>query len=321
MLGLILFLIFLAVFFLLWWVGLVLTESKRKVEARIGIYTGKQQHGQKSEKHSKGSKALDLKGLFRQSSKVFATGSLTKKMEMELAKANIPLRGEEFLMINLILILVPLLILGLFGQWPLAFVFAGIGLVTPRLFINRAKNNRIVKFNDQIGDSLNIMSNSLRAGFSFMQALEMVSKEMPPPISEEFGRTLREINLGTGTEEALANLAKRIESDDLDLVITAVLIQRQVGGNLSEVLDNISHTIRERVRIKGTVKTLTAQGRLSGILIGLLPMVVGGGITLINPGYMGPLFDTSVGWMLIGGALFSQVIGIVFIKNIVDIQL
>ena len=176
-------------------------------------------------------------------------------------------------------------------------------------------------FNRQLGDALIIIANSLRTGYSFMQAMDMVAREMKPPISSEFSRTVKEMNLGTTTEIALGNMAKRIDSEDLDLVFTAVLIQRQVGGNLSEVLDNIARTIRERVRIRGEIRTLTAQGRMSGLIVGLLPVAMGFVIYLLNPEYIRVLFSHPIGRLMLIAATVSQVIGIILIRRIVDIEI
>jgi tight adherence protein B len=164
------------------------------------------------------------------------------------------------------------------------------------------------------------MSNALRAGFSFMQAMDMVGREMPDPISKEFSRTYREISLGAITEEALQKMVKRVSSDDLDLLVTAVLIQRQVGGNLAEVLDNISHTIRERIRIKGEIRTLTAQGRISGLIIGIIPPCLIVLLLLINPSYMQPLLYTQLGWMMLAAGACTEFIGILLIKKIISID-
>jgi len=203
----------------------------------------------------------------------------------------------------------------------LAWLGIVAGYLIPRIAVKRAKLKRLKKFNEQIGDALIVMSNSLRAGFSFIQAMEMVAKEMPPPISDEFSRTLREMNLGTPTEEALNGISNRIESDDLDLVMTAVMIQRQVGGNLAEVLDSISHTIRERIKIKGEIKTLTAQGRISGMVVGFLPIAIGLILAVINPAYIGKLFNTSIGLGLLFAGGTSQLIGIALIKKTVEIKI
>ncbi len=148
----------------------------------------------------------------------------------------------------------------------------------------------------------------------------MVSREMAPPIGVEFARVLKEMNLGVTTEEALANLGERVVSDDLDLVITAVLIQRQVGGNLAEVLDSIAGTIRERIRLKGEVRTLTAQGRVSGLIIGVLPFALAGFIYVINPKYMMTLFTHPLGIAMVGYALVSMAVGMMMVWKIVNIE-
>lgn len=299
----------------------IITAERRALDNRVNVFTTSLQHGESGTGRKARKNPQNLRTLFQQASKVFAGKGLTKKMEEELSKADIPLRGEEFLLANSLTVVLP----GIFGILVLDDLGAGmilgiLGLTLPRLLVFRAKQRRTAKFNSQIGDTLAVMSNSLRAGFSFLQTMEMVSREMPPPLGEEFGRCLREMNLGTPTEQALINLNQRIESDDLDLIVTAVLIQRQVGGNLAEVLDSISYTIRERIRIKGEIKTLTAQGRMSGIIIGLLPIVIGVFVYLINPDYIGTLFKTSIGLGLITGGIVSQVIGLTIIKKVVSIE-
>ncbi len=296
----------------------LMTTEQQRMQDRLNKYT---KLPVKTGNKLKIQKKAGLKEIFQSASKIFAAKSYTKKMEAELDKADIPLKGEEFMLIWLLALIFPGgLALLFFGNIPLALILAVVGMILPHLLISRAKRRRIMKFNTQIGDALVVMSNSLRAGFSFLQSMEMVSKEMQPPIADEFGRTLREMNLGTPTEEAMLNLVGRIESDDLDLVVTAVLIQRQVGGNLAEVLDNISHTIRERVRIKNEIKTLTAQGRLSGIIIALLPIGVALFLSIINPDYLSKIFTTGAGLSLLIGGVISQLIGIVVIRKIVDIE-
>lgn len=202
----------------------------------------------------------------------------------------------------------------------MSFVGLGLGYLIPILIVKRKISLRRKKFNGQIADALVLISSSLRSGYSFMQAIEMVSREMQPPISEEFYRVLREINLGVTTDEAMNHMAERINSVDLDLVVTAVLIQRQIGGNLTEILDNIANTIRERVKIAGHIRTLTAQGRMSGIIISLLPIALGAVITLLSPGYIMPLFTQPLGQGMIIAAVISEFIGIMLIRNIVNIK-
>ncbi len=144
----------------------------------------------------------------------------------------------------------------------------------PRFYVRRQQGQRLIRFNNQLADMLNLMVNGLRAGYSSMQAMEAVSREMPPPISDEFRRVVQELQLGLSMERALDNLLRRIPSDDLDLVVAAMNVQREVGGNLAEILDTISHTIRERVRIKGEIRVLTSQVMYSGRFLAMMPVLI-----------------------------------------------
>ncbi|MBO8127966.1 MAG: type II secretion system F family protein [Peptococcaceae bacterium] len=247
--------------------------------------------------------------------------SIGPKLEGELAKADWPLRGDEFFVGSLVgAILTGTLSLLLTSQPFLSAILAITMGLLPFIMLRLSKVRRIKTFEGQLCDALNMMANTLRAGFSFLQALDMVKKEMPAPISKEFGRTLQEIRLGAATEDALVNLINRVGSHDLDLVITAVLIQRQVGGNLAEVLDNIAHTIRERIKIKREINILTAQGRISGLIIGLLPVALALVLLVINPGYIQELFHNPTGTYLLTGATFSEILGFLVIHRIMNIK-
>lgn len=244
-----------------------------------------------------------------------------KGMDKQLEESDIPLSGGEFMALALASTFISALLFFSLTVNLLAALAAGaVTLFIPFFLVKRSRQKRLTSFNAQICDALSIMSNSLRAGFSFMQSMDMVRKEMPDPISKEFSRSFREINLGASTERALQNLSKRVNSDDLDLMITAVLIQRQVGGNLAEVLDKIAETIRERVRIQGEIKTLTAQGRLSGTIIGLLPVVLGLFMAIVNPTYVVELITHPLGRVMLGAAVLGEIIGFIFIKKIVSIK-
>jgi tight adherence protein B len=261
-----------------------------------------------------GHKVLELAG------RLFTARKVATKVETELARADIPLKGEEFLG----LVLISTVGGGLFfalvsGSVLFGLIAAALGGYLPYFGLKAAKLKRLAKFNGQIGDALVIMANSLRSGFSFLQAMDMVRKEIPNPIAKEFGVTLQEMTWGTHTEEALNNMVTRVCSEDLELVVTAVLIQRQVGGNLAEVLDNIAGTIRERIRIKGEIRTLTAQGRISGLIIGLLPIVLTTIIYLLNPEYIKLLFTNKAGLIMVFYAIMSQILGLAIIKKIVNI--
>lgn len=254
---------------------------------------------------------------------VFDTTSWAKKTESKLVQGGLNLRASEFAVITIgtMLLLMLLLFLVSGGSLLMAFIGLVLGYIFPILIVKRKISLRRKKFNSQIADALVLIASSLRSGYSFMQAIEMVSREMQPPISEEFYRVLREINLGVTTDEAMNHMAERINSVDLDLVVTAVLIQRQIGGNLTEILDNIANTIRERVKIAGHIRTLTAQGRLSGAIISLLPFVMAFVIYIINPSYIMPLFTQTAGYWMLIMAVVSEFFGIMVIRKIVDIKI
>lgn len=245
----------------------------------------------------------------------------TERLDRELARAGIPVTGGEFLVV-MGLVLALFFLLGLMIlQQPLGAVFVAlIGGIIPYIWLQSKKKSRRRQFDNQLADALLIMANSLRSGFSMLQAMEMVSQEMPEPISHEFRVTLREMAYGTSTETALQHLAKRVDSPDLDLVVTAILIQRQVGGNLSEILLNIHATIQDRLRIQQEIKTLTAQGRTSGYIIAGLPFAVAGILLIINPEYLQVLISRPLGWALLAGGLTLQLIGFLFIRKIINIE-
>ena len=244
-----------------------------------------------------------------------------KSVQSKLNRAHVLLKAEEFITIRIILLLGPGGIISLFsGSIAPLFIIGAAGWLIPGLILKGKIRKRIKSLNEQLGDAIVLISNSLKAGYSFFQSVDIVAKEMAPPISEEFTILQKEINLGTVTEKALENLVSRVGSDDLELVITAVLIQRQTGGNLAEVLDNISFTIRDRIKIKAEVRTVTAQGRMSGLIISLLPPILGVIIYLINPEHMSLLFTSPLGLMIVGFSMVMELIGIYFINRIVKIE-
>lgn len=202
-----------------------------------------------------------------------------------------------------------------------------LGFLAPRFYVNNRKGARLKAFDNQLGDTLNLMVNALRSGYSVLQAMEAVAKELPPPISVEFKRIVQEIQLGLPMESALEHLLDRISSEDLDLVVTAINIQREVGGNLAEILDVISFTIRERVRIKGEIATLTSQGMATGWAITAMPFALVGLLAIVNPNYIGEFFATKnnvpfpCGWAMLVVALIMISIGGAIIRKIVDIEI
>jgi tight adherence protein B len=209
----------------------------------------------------------------------------------------------------------------------LLFLF---GLRVPRIYLGMAATRRLHAFDNQLSDTLNLWVNALRSGYSVLQGMEAIATELPPPISREFERVVQEVRLGLSLQQALANMLRRVPSEDLDLIITAVNIQREVGGNLAEILDVISHTIRERVRIKGEIRTLTAQGRLTGWIISLLPVGLAFILYTINPDYGGQMIAREApfiipgtlpcGWLVLGVGAFMIILGAMAIRKIVDIE-
>ena len=189
------------------------------------------------------------------------------------------------------------------------------------MFISIKTKKRKETFNNQLGDVLMLLSNSLRAGFTFEQALRSVAEDLPDPIGTEFMRIVQDVELGGDLERAMDDVANRMESEDMKLINTAVSIQRKVGGNLSNILDNISETIMDRIMIKKKINTLTAQGRISGLIISVLPVVLVVLISIINPEYMEPMFTTTFGHILLGLSVIMELLGFIFIKKTIDIEM
>ena len=254
-------------------------------------------------------------------SRIFQKRSFFQKMILEFQKADLKLRYSEYIGLYIIMVIAPGLLAFIFTKQIIFVMLASaIGAFVPRTFVKIRQVTRIKNIDNQLVDALVLISNSLKAGFSFLQGLELVAEEAPKPISDEFARVLKETNLGMNLEDALDGITERVPSEDFDLVITAVKIQRQIGGNLSEILEKIVHTIRERIRIKGEISTLTAQGKLQGIILTLLPPAIGIGIYGMAPDFMSPLITTTLGKMMLGVAFILQMIGGFFIKKIVEIK-
>jgi tight adherence protein B len=260
--------------------------------------------------------------------------SWSEELARDLARADLSLKPIEYLALRAAVIVGSVAlcyVLGAFFQalaHPLSLVIAGaIGFFAPRIWVSRRKAARVNAFNAGLADTITLIANALRSGSSFLQSIEMVVRESNPPISTEFSRVLREVSLGLTLETALANLVRRVRSDDLELMTTAITIQYQVGGNLAEILDTIAFTIRERVRIKGEIRTLTAQQRMSGYVVGFLPIGLVALLFVIAPRFLSPMFEKppelfgiplGVIMLLLGG--LSMLLGFIFIRRIVDID-
>ncbi len=241
---------------------------------------------------------------------VLSGSTQAESIAIELAEANIPLRVGEYLILRALcaaVLLIPIPVIGL--PLPLAVPMGLFGFFLPKFYVSRRKNQRLDKFNESLVDALIMMANALKSGSSFLQALDLVSRELTPPLSEEFARVVQEIGIGTPVDDALVSLGTRVPSYDLYLTVTAMLVQRQTGGNLAEVLSSISHTIRERFRLLRQVQVLTAQERMSAIVVAALPIVGLIGFSVLSPSYTKPLFETTTGHIMLAGALGLEIVG------------
>jgi tight adherence protein B len=252
---------------------------------------------------------------------------VTARLEEELRVINSFWHAGELLVATLVLALVLLLVTTLLGWGWLGLIPALVCIPLPWVYVRSLRARYYRRFDEQLADTLMLMSNSLRAGFSFLQALEMVAREAPFPIANEFALVTQEISLGVSITQALENLGARIKSSDLDLVVTAVIIQRETGGGLAEILDTIAGVIHERMRIKGEVRTLTAQGRLTGGVLGFLPLGLGVLLHFVSrlaaphePSFITPLFTEDVGKIMVALALGLQLMGFAWIMKIVTIR-
>lgn len=257
---------------------------------------------------------------FENLDKAFEKQDFFTKIQNEINKADVKLKVSEFLAIRFICANVFALLLsfkfGIFGALGGAF----LGWSIPKVQIGRLQKKRQRAFQDQISDTLTSIASALKSGNSFMQALEFVAREGRPPMSIEISRILRETALGMSLDDSLQSLCKRMESDDFELVVTSVLIQRQTGGNLAEILDSISFTIRERIKLKRQVMALTAMGRLSGGVVSILPVGLMVILYFLNKEFMMPLFTTLYGKIMLGIGAFNMTSGVLIIRKVITIE-
>jgi tight adherence protein B len=294
-------------------VGLLVTRraSRSFLDERLGIQEEAVEEGAPVRRSPIGD-ALD---------RALASRGLGADLATQLARADLKLTVAEFMATTVILIV---------GVGAAAHLLRGDIIVTvgacvlaffaPRFYLRYLQGRRLNAFNGQLADTIDLMVNGIRAGYSVLQAMEAVSREMGPPISDEFARIVHEVQLGLTLEHALNNMLRRMPSDDLDMMITAINVQREVGGNLAEVLESISYTIRERVRIKGDIQALTAYGRGAGNLLSALPVIMAVIVYLLSPEFISLLFTHPCGWVMVGFAVLGIISGTLIIRKIVDIE-
>lgn len=245
----------------------------------------------------------------------------SKEFSNLIASSGIRLKANEFLYFWAGLTLIPMMLVLLFsGNIITGAALSIIGISIPPFIVSSARKKREELFTKQLGDATIIMGNSIKGGFTFLQSMENIAEEMQPPISTEFKKVLREIHYGVKQEDALNHMVERTKNKDLELLISAVMTSAQVGSNLSDILDTISNTIRDRIRIKNEIKTLTAQGRMSGLVIGLLPIVLILAIMVLTPSYFEGFFDSTIGKILIAVSVLLEITGFAIINKIINIK-
>lgn len=303
-------------------VGIVGRESGERARRQRLIARVRGDHEEvviRDKDESKGRRGLGLRRRPRLALRRPQRGLLSR-LAPRLSRAGLDMQPGEFLLF----VLVVVLIAGTFGfaisGGPAGIAGLFVGLALPWFWLKRRTGARRKRINSQLNDLLQVVAGGLTAGQSFLQALSSATTEVGDPFGAELKALLNEVELGATIEAALNRLRERVGDEDLDLVVDAVLIQRRVGGNLSEVLANISYTIRERIRMRGEVKSLTGQARLSGLLLGGLPMLVGVGMYFLNPEYMSPLITEPLGRTLIAGGLVSEAIGMAFMRKIGNVE-
>lgn len=240
----------------------------------------------------------------------------------ELQAADIKMRPEEFSLIWLLLAVVPACLVVLFsGSSFIAILLFAIGLILPLMVVKVKQKARVKKFDEQLSDALIIACSCLKSGLSFTQSMETISKDMEAPIGTEFAQVLAEMNMGSSMEEALERMNQRIKSNYLSLTISAVLIQKQTGGNLSQILDSISNTIKEKMKLKKELNSATASGKMTGILMGSMPVILLVMFYVVNPSFIMPLFENSLGRVFLAVAAGLEVLCFLLIKKIVTIKM
>ena len=252
------------------------------------------------------------------------SGASLERTRNDLRLADSNLQATDFLAIRFglaaLLFAAPIIFPGGVPGVVLGVIAGAVGFMLPKFWLNHGKSARKSKLESQLPEALSMIANSLKAGFGLIQAMSMAAEQLEHPISTELAITVYETNVGSSAEEAFLALSERNENYDLDIVVTAVLVQRTAGGNLSEILETVTHTMRERFRIRGEIATLTAQQKLTGIVISLLPVGVGGMFMVVSPDYITPLFTETMGRVMLGAAGLLEFIGILVIQRILNIE-
>lgn len=303
-----------AVIILFFGLDQVVSQRNTTIETRLDRYTARKVNDPNSAQRSRTGGRFD--GLVNEK-----RGSA---IATELARADLRLTPGEYVAINVVTIFVGALLGIVLVAPPANFVFALLGGVLgfylPRFYVRFLQGRRLRAFNNQLGDTIVLLSNALRSGYSLLQSMDTAARELSQPMAGELQRVTREVGLGLTVQEALANMLRRMPSDDLDLLITAINVQHEVGGNLAEILDTIAHTIRERIRIFGEIRTITAQQRLSGIILAILPVILGFVMYFLNPSYISRMWQDICGLLMLFTGGLMILLGYLVIRRITNIE-
>ncbi|CZQ80884.1 type ii secretion system (t2ss) protein f [Trichococcus palustris] len=311
--------IFVTACFCFYTLYLLFFERRYSIKNRL-LRTGKTLQEYQSEEETKQSTLL--LGVLKQVVENIEKSNYYANIRLKLLQAYIKMKPIEFIEISIMsgLFLGGVLFLLTDNGLLLALGFI-LGYRLPETVVESTRKKRAKQLNAQLPQALSLIANGLRAGFSFPQAMAVVSREMEAPIADEFAKVLRDNSYGKNMDEALQELAKRTDDEDLDILITTLLIHLQVGGDLSEILDTISQTIRERVKLKGDIHTLTSQSQMSAVVIGILPVAIAAVIFMFNPEYIGTLFTEPLGLMMLGVAVGMILVGAFALTKIVKVKL
>jgi tight adherence protein B len=314
----------LAVIILVVGISSMRSERQKEIEERLGRYTASEYTSLIAdfEASQQPDPAQEQSIIARRLDAALADRGFAKKWRTQLARADLKLTVGEYFSLHIISAVGAFLVGTALFATPIGGGVAGIaGFFIPRFYVARKQSQRLHAFEGQLPDTLSLWVNALRSGYSVLQSMEAIAKESPEPTAAEFRRVVMEVQLGIPMQDGLDHLLGRMPSDDLDLVNTAVNIQREVGGNLAEILESIAHTIRDRIKLKGEIRVLTSQGRITGWVISLLPVILTIFLYIVSPGYMANLVENRMcGWPMLGCGMGLIGTGAAIIQKIVAID-
>lgn len=300
----------------------VLLKKRHVIMERLERYSRKYDASVIELKDKKTLPDEEKSGLIKIIDRLFPADKYVANIQVKLTKARLQVKPEEFIVILLVVMFVMgLLFYGLFGSLILAFLGLGIGYRLPFLYLGRTRKKIARGINDQLPDVLTLISNGLRAGLSFSQSIVKSINDIKEPLASDFKKLVHDTVLGKDLDEALEELAQKADDEDVDMFITSISINRQVGGNLAEVLDTLAETVRERVKLKGDVRRMIVQSKMSAGIIGAIPFVIFLIMFALNRQFIEPLYTTFPGYLMLGAALFMQSVGVFIIIKIINTKI